>query len=459
MFNPDIQYRCTIIRGKAQKELDNLLPAYANIISEICPCNKNLFDQMFNDRLSEFFYNQCFSEISESHQKTIRNHVTEIAGKLFGLFFEKDNLVYESPSVTKLLNDNDQPAFFKNLCLNFQFPNGTQKIETILDRINNNICFKPFHFIISLLDLAKRDSIILTKQEIGYYILNAKEVLQGRISVNEVLNTIILDRKIGKVKKLPSGSKYNQHIKEQLNLLELANIIKVNNEQIYLNEAERGTINIFINESFNILKFPIYSYDLSDNKQKKKMFLDWAEYFGRIAVKNISDLDTNLYLCEGENEKFEGKNNKNILGERGEAFVFNLEKERVQKTYPRLANKIQLVGKIRGLGYDILSVEADEDPDNPEFARFIEVKSTIRVTEPDLTDKNWVDTISLTRKEWISAQQYQAAYNIYRVYFTQSKIVVRKINNPFYKKEKCIIQVIPTMYRMDFNYQCIDQEY
>lgn len=459
MFNPDIQYRCTIIRGKAQKELDNLLPAYANIISEICPCNKNLFDQMFNDRLSEFFYNQCFSEISESHQKTIRNHVTEIAGKLFGLFFEKDNLVYESPSVTKLLNDNDQPAFFKNLCLNFQFPNGTQKIETILDRINNNICFKPFHFIISLLDLAKRDSIILTKQEIGYYILNAKEVLQGRISVNEVLNTIVLDRKIGKVKKLPSGSKYNQHIKEQLNLLELANIIKVNNEQIYLNEAERGIINIFINESFNILKFPIYSYDLSDNKQKKKMFLDWAEYFGRIAVKNISDLDTNLYLCEGENEKFEGKNNKNILGERGEAFVFNLEKERVRKTYPRLANKIQLVGKIRGLGYDILSVEADEDPDNPEFARFIEVKSTIRVTEPDLTDKNWVDTISLTRKEWISAQQYQAAYNIYRVYFTQSKIVVRKINNPFYKKEKCIIQVIPTMYRMDFNYQCIDQEY
>lgn len=189
------------------------------------------------------------------------------------------------------------------------------------------------------------------------------------------------------------------------------------------------------------------------------MFLDWAEYFGRIAVKNISDLDTNLYLCEGENEKFEGKNNKNILGERGEAFVFNLEKERVRKTYPRLANKIQLVGKIRGLGYDILSVEADEDPNNPEFARFIEVKSTIRVTEPDLTDKNWVDTISLTRKEWISAQQYQAAYNIYRVYFTQSKIVVRKINNPFYKKEKCIIQVIPTMYRMDFNYQCIDQEY
>jgi len=41
VFNPDIQYRCTIIRGKAQKELDNLLPAYANIVSEIC-LTKNL---------------------------------------------------------------------------------------------------------------------------------------------------------------------------------------------------------------------------------------------------------------------------------------------------------------------------------------------------------------------------------------------------------------------------------
>ena len=60
MFNPDIQYRCTIIRGKAQKELDNLLPAYATIVAEICPSTKEIFDQEFNDRLSQIIYNDDF---------------------------------------------------------------------------------------------------------------------------------------------------------------------------------------------------------------------------------------------------------------------------------------------------------------------------------------------------------------------------------------------------------------
>ena len=116
MFNPDIQYRCTIIRGKAQKELDNLLPAYANIVAEICPCTKKVFDQEFNDRLSQIIYNDDFENLGDSNQKTIRNHITEVAGKLFGLYYSDEHYIYESPSNEKLLIDNDQPAFFKNLC-------------------------------------------------------------------------------------------------------------------------------------------------------------------------------------------------------------------------------------------------------------------------------------------------------------------------------------------------------
>ena len=121
MFNPDIQYRCTIIRGKAQKELDNLLLAYATIVAEICPCTKEVFDQEFNERLSQIIYNNDFENLGENNKKTIRNHITEVAGKLFGLFYFDEQYVYESPSNERLLIDNDQPAFFKNLCLNFQF--------------------------------------------------------------------------------------------------------------------------------------------------------------------------------------------------------------------------------------------------------------------------------------------------------------------------------------------------
>ena len=194
MFNPDIQYRCTIIRGKAQKELDNLLPAYANIVAEICPCTKEIFDQEFNDRLSQIIYNDDFENLGDNNQKTIRNHITEVAGKLFGLYYFDEHYIYESPSNEKLLIDNDQPAFFKNLCLNFQFPNGTQKIQTIEERLNDEIKFKPFHFVLTLLSLAQKSGIILSKDEIGYYVLNAKQVLQGNISVEEVLGTIIKNR-------------------------------------------------------------------------------------------------------------------------------------------------------------------------------------------------------------------------------------------------------------------------
>ena len=45
-----------------------------------------------------------------------------------------------------------------------------------------------------------------------------------------------------------------------------------------------------------------------------------------------------------------------------------------------MKNKVLLLGKQRGLGYDISSVEANENREEPEFARFVEVKSTKRVT-------------------------------------------------------------------------------
>jgi hypothetical protein len=118
-----------------------------------------------------------------------------------------------------------------------------------------------------------------------------------------------------------------------------------------------------------------------------------------------------------------------------------------------------LLGYQRGLGYDISSVEANENINEPEFARYIEVKSTKRITEPDLQDTTWIDTINLTRKEWIAAKQHRTAYNIYRVYFTPNGTIVRKINNPFDKTENGVITVLPTLYRMEFGSQSIDKQY
>ena len=462
-FNPDIQYRCTIIRGKAQKELDNLLPAYANIVAEICPCTKDVFDQEFNDRLSEIIYDSTFENLEENNQKTIRNHITEIAGKLFGLYYFDDQYIYESPSNQKLLEDNDQPAFFKNLCLNFQFPNGTQKIQTVEERINDGIKFKPFHFVLSLLSIAQKNGITITKDEIGYYVLNAKQVLQGTISIEDVLGTILKDRGSNNVKKLDSGSFHTQHIREQLNLLTLANLIIIDGNNVILNKSENLIIDEFIKELNTPLKFNIFSYNLNNEDEKKQMYYDWSEYFGKIAVLNPEILSTSIEALqreEIEKPKVEKKGvDYTILGDEGEDYVFNLEKNRVSVFHPRLVNKVLLLGKQRGLGYDISSIEADENKEEPEFARFIEVKSTKRITEPDLNDNSWTDTVNLTRKEWIAAKQYRSAYNIYRVYFTPNATIVRKINDPFGKNEQGTITVLPTLYRMDFGSESIDKQY
>lgn len=463
MFNPDIQYRCTIIRGKAQKELDNLLPAYATIVAEICPCSKEVFDQEFNDRLSQIIYNDDFENLGENNQKTIRNHITEVAGKLFGLYYFDEQYIYESPSNEKLLIDNDQPAFFKNLCLNFQFPNGTQKIQTIEERINDGIKFKPFHFVLALLSLSQNNGIILTKDEIGYYVLNAKQVLQGNISVEEVLGVILKDRAENTVKKLETGSFHTQHIREQLNLLALANLIIIDGNNLITNKAEQKIIDVFISELAQPIQFDIFKYDLNSDDEKKQMYSDWSAYFGKIAVQNPEILSTSIEALQREevekNHVSQKGTDQTILGDEGEDFVFDLEKKRVNTTHPRLVNKVLLLGKQRGLGYDISSVEAEENREEPEFARFVEVKSTKRITEPDLDDNSWTDTINLTRKEWIAAKQYRSAYNIYRVYFTPNATIVRKINDPFGKNDSGIITVLPTLYRMDFGSESIDKQY
>ena len=49
MYDHTRQYRCTIIRGKSQKEMDDFLPAYAKVIDEVCPCDASDFESLFNN--------------------------------------------------------------------------------------------------------------------------------------------------------------------------------------------------------------------------------------------------------------------------------------------------------------------------------------------------------------------------------------------------------------------------
>lgn len=462
-YNPLNQYRCTIIRGKSQTEMEDFLPFYAQMIHSFCPCTKIEFQQRCFAKMGQQLFNSCdFENLPKANQKTIKNHITEIAGKLLGLYYiDKDNYVYETESCQFLLEKNDYPAFFKNLCANLQFPNGSQKIQNVLERVKRKIRIKPLCYVVSLLEYARTQEVnkLLTKQEIGFYVLNNLDVLQGSVSIIEVYNQIMHDRTNRITREKLSGSRDWQHINEQFNLLDLSNITSSDDTYIWINSSESNAVKLFISKNKEPL-FDMYAYDYDNDESKKQMFSDWGCYYGKMDDR-FKKLETNFKQDSATTVKERGAVGLTTveLGDQGEALVYKLECERVRAYKERLVNKVLLLGKTKGLGYDISSIEADENPQKPEFARYIEVKSTKRSTEPSFDNPAWNDTLNLTSKEWIAAEQYKEYYNIYRVYFTKTKIIIVRIQNPFKLAEENKVDVFPTIYQMNFSSSVIKKQY
>lgn len=464
MYNHENQYRCTIIRGKAQSEIDNMLPAYAQIISDITPCTKEEFEKNFNSSILQYIP-------ATSTKKTLDNHRTEIAGTLFGMYYvgyrtENCNefYVYPSERTLKFLEDNDQPAFFKDVCYKMQFPNGMTKSDTTKERVEKNISIRTNSFLLKTLTVAKNANIELTKIEIGYYILNSLDVLTGVATPYEVIEQVEDDKLNGIRRKIATPNKsvsYDyQHINEQINYLELANLVIIDsNSVVRLNIKEEIAITEFSNKWNIAPDFKCSNYDLSSKHEKKKFQMDWDYYFSKlssVSEKFVTTAEALHIETEHVTPKQVSGTNKQELGDEGEFYVFNYEKNRVKQYNARLTGKVIHLGKQRGLGYDIQSVVA-EDGDFSEFVKYIEVKSTKRVTEPDLTDTCWSDTINITRNEWIAAIQHKDSYSIFRVYFIRGSVIMYVIKDIHKKEQEKLIKVIPTTYRVDFGKLAVDE--
>lgn len=454
MYNPQNQYRCTIIRGKSKQAMDDLLPAYAKIIQDICPCEQNIFNMHFNNELSAF--------IRSATNKTLDNHRTEIVGKLFGMYYvSEDGFVYSSERTKKFLEDNDQPAFFKDICFKMQFPNGMDKINNIIDRINQNISIRQYPYLLKILLIAQNNSLILTKKDIGYYVLNSLEVLQSKANPQEVICQILKDRKDGFTSRVSTpnhATSYDfQHINEQINYLELANLITTSSSgDVFLNMNESKIIEYFASYWDCPPMFDVYSYRLNSPQERKKFELDWGYHYSKLSENSEMFVTTTASLGINEHTQItEGRTDLVSIGDDGELYVFQYEKQRVKTFNARLAAKVLHLGKTKGLGYDIQSVIA-EDGDMAEFVKYIEVKSTKRVTAPDVRDTTWVDTLNITRNEWVAAQQHKDFYSIFRVYFVRGKVIMYIIQNVQQKENDGHLKIVPTTYRVDFSMSAVD---
>lgn len=449
VYNPEEQYRCTIIRGKS-KSSDDILPACANIIEQICPCQKEDFVIQFDARMSEI--------LNDSTKKTLDNHRTEIAGKLFGMYYEEDGVVFPSERTQKYLTDNDQPAFFKDICFKFQFPNGMDSLSTVREKMSKGISLRQYPFILRLLLLAKIDGIEITKNDIRFYILNSLHVLQGKVAPETVLSKIKEDREKGIIRtvRIPgNNSSFDvQHLNEQINYLEFTNLVKISDEIISLNMREEKAITYMAGFWDKPIPFDAYKYNLDTTEGKIDFYRDWQLYFSKVS-EGSEVFETTIESLSITPVHKGTTVDKLILGDEGEMYIFEYEKQRVCKFNPRLVSKVIALGKTKGLGYDIQSVIAEEG-EEAEFVKYIEVKSTKRVTVPDLKDNTWIDTINLTRNEWVAATQHKDFYSIYRIYFTPGEIIVYVINDVYEKNKKGTIRAVPLNYRVDFGNEAID---
>ena len=68
----------------------------------------------------------------------------------------------------------------------------------------------------------------------------------------------------------------------------------------------------------------------------------------------------------------------------------------------------------------------------------------------------WVDTVNITRNEWVAALQHREFYYIYRVYFVRGGVVMYVIKDLYKKKESGIVEIIPMTYRVDFQNSAVD---
>jgi hypothetical protein len=439
-FNSEKQYRCTIIRGKAQSEVEDLLPAYAKIITEICPCEKSVFDESFDEQIAEY--------LTSPTAKTIANHRTEISGKLFGMWWEnKQGLIDASERTKELLENRDSPQFFKDVVSRLQFPNGMDKVQTTQNRIDHSIKIRPVSYVLKVLLLAESAGHSLTKNEIAYYILNALEVLQGEIPPEEVLAKILERRQQGVFKRVEwpgKASSFNmQHITELLNLIELANLIWKETAEgailVKLNEKELPVIKYLAGDAEKEPDFDVYGYDYSDIKARIRMELDWSCHYC------LSDNRFRKFATSAQSLRPQSIVAGDI-GTEGEMLVFKKEKERVSQFNERLVNKVHYCGNRKGLGYDVQSIKADGS-NTSEHAIFIEAKTTKRITKPSETFK---DQFEMTRNEWTAAEQYGDNFFAYRVYLTNEGVFVFKMKNLVALKKEGVIYAAPVKYRIEF---------
>ncbi len=442
-------YRCAFPRGRLLSQIEDDLGIFVQLIIKNAGKELNTFNRDFDEEYGKY------RTVTE---KTLANHRTEMIA-LFGLtYLSEDNLVQPSDRTKTLWEKQDYYLFFKSFVDKFQFPNGINTPHATVEQLQKGVKFKPAQFILTLLKKAVEkygNTFSISGAEVSNLIFNDLRVTTGKLSADEVLQTLITNRE--RKIRYDGGSNLSQHGREFMGYLTLANLLSINEENntFKLNDSALKSIDAIIGNDL-LFKFPNNFIDSPE--ARKQTETEWDLWFGSMDKLEESKLSTPVSAFNEIIEKEELSETKDEfpqpvmqqlknIGDLGENFVLKYERTKIQALRP---DKVGLVAKVSHdttLGYDIQSLEWDD----LEVKKHIEVKTTNRTYPPDTLILTW---FPMSSNEWNAAKSYQNSYYIYRVFLVNKTVKLFIVKNPVEKETKGLLTLEPTGFKVILNKDC-----
>jgi hypothetical protein len=413
------------IRGRSQNVLDSMLPLFAQAVVDTCPIPETALTAGLVEPLTRFF--------SNAEEKTLKNYSTEIISKLFGMVVHReDGLCIASPLTLKLLEDADQPAFFKALVSRIQYPNPMNRSRTDYEKtVSDGVKIRPLVLVLEVLQALGGPASYL---ELRTFVLANLVALSGRLSALELAQQIKMAREHNL--RLPDPSEPNkpfhhQHIREMLGMLKLANLIRDDaGDSFELNQGESVALKWILKTRSDSGMFR----ELTASEEYAGYQKDWSAWYG--ALPDIGDqslLDTPLAALHISDEALSpnllphGKGSTQEVGRLGELIVLGWQADMVSMARPQDLKHVKDRSAERGIGFDVQSVWLDGEKAG-QF-RFIEVKTTKRSTRP-VASSSQPDLVNLTSNEYRAARTHGANFTIARVYLFSGGYEVFCVDDP-----------------------------
>lgn len=438
-------------RSRFARKLEDVLLVLASRIVNIGMMEKEEFDKLLDKIIVEI-------NTEPLAEKTIRNQRTEMI-RLFGLVKYVDHLAIPGNRLSLLTQTQDTPRFFKSFCNRFQFPGGFLKPDKVSEMVVAGVKFKPAQYILRLFKIAnsKHGEFALSATEATHFILYDKRVTVQNEAPDKALERIMEARKNNV--QLDTTGDVIRYARDFLNYMVEANLLTEFKGMYAINEGEKRAIQAIIGDKnfFNKYSTVIKADGSWDKEEYKKVDTEWMEWFADGLEDEALETPATALVRDENNYPEQWKKIKEILerkdpklrgnalkelGDEGEKIAYEYEKDAVKKVRADLVRLVRIVSSTAALGYDIISVQAEEG----RRKKYIEVKTTKKNYESDI-----MIPFTISINEWSVAQQLGDDYFIYRVIITKEGVTIFSIQNPPQRTAEGNLFIEPIGYKVVYS--------